>query len=230
MPDISAVIPYGNSMVIEYDDGTRVLCISTGNDRWLPIAGAASPFGDGDNGGDGTSADDDTDPEPDAPPAEEPDPVKPPVNGIDLYNPWKKYGISQSWEGHINTAGRGGIDMPIPYGTPIKSPADGTLHISGGSGEYAAGWVGSAGRRSILYLDKKFTRKKPRGSREAQGPMRAIVFQHQSKFGRAKHYNRGDILGYTGASANGADYGGDVHLHVHGLDAGGARTDLFKYF
>jgi len=204
----------GNQMVVDLDDDTQLIFVPTGNGRWLAASnydgGDDSEIGEGGGPGTGDDSDDDASPG-------------------DLYNPWKSVPISQSWESHIQTAGRGGIDYPLAYGTAIKAPAAGTLHTSGGSGEYAAGQVGSAGRRSILYLDKTFSRTKPKGSVEAAGPMRAIVFQHQSQFGAAKHYNRGEVLGYSGASANGSDYGGDVHLHVHGLDRGGSRLDFLKF-
>jgi hypothetical protein len=68
------------------------------------------------------------------------------------YNPWSGYRISNSWAGHMSYS-LGGEDYPLAYGTALKAPAAGTLRTSGGSGEFAAGWIGSAGRRSILMLD-----------------------------------------------------------------------------
>lgn len=219
----------GNNLLGVFEDGSTQMFAPSTSGLYLPRGGGGGTD-IGDDGGDGGSADDDTDPNPTAPPAEDPDPIPPPPTpGVDLYNPWKNVPITGSWLNHMSYSA-GGIDYPLAYGTAIKAPANGTLHISGGSGEYAAGQVGSAGRRSILYLDKRFPRKKARGPREAAGPMVAIVFQHQSKFGRAKHYNRGDIIGYSGASANGSDYGGDVHLHIHGLDRSGARVNFLNYF
>lgn len=225
MPSITTLAVAGNSIVATYDDDSRQLFAPTSGGFWVPSAGPVNTE-TGDNGGDGNSNDDDTDPSPTPPTPEDPDPIAP-SNGTDLYNPYRAIGISVGgdWDSHIARTGRGGTDYPYGGGTAIKAPAAGTLHISGGSGDYAAGNIGSAGLRSILYLDKTFKRKKKRGRNEGEGPLRAIVFQHQSKFGRAKHYNRGDIIGYTGNTGNGV-----YHLHVHGLDRGGARLDYVKFF
>lgn len=217
----------GSNLVAYRDNGTQRFFVPTPGGLFLPTANPDDNTDVGDDGGDGTSADDNTDPNPGSTDPGEPDPIT--SSGIDLYNPWKGIPFSGTWEDHMSYSA-GGIDLPLAYGTPLKAPANGTLHVSGGSGEYAAGQIGSAGRRSILYLDKSFPRKKPRGTRESNGPMVAIVFQHQSRFGKAKHYNRGDILGYSGASANGNDYGGEIHLHIHGLDRDGARVNFFNYF
>lgn len=133
------------------------------------------------------------------------------------FNPWSGYRMTGTWQDHMSYS-LGGEDYPLAYGTGLKAPASGTLRTSGGSGEKAAGWIGSAGRRSILDLDTPI------------GAMASIVFQHQSQFGtNGKHYNEGEILGLSGASANGKDYGGDTHLHVHGLTADGRRVPFTQY-
>jgi hypothetical protein len=133
------------------------------------------------------------------------------------FNPWSGYRMSGTWQDHMSYS-LGGEDYPLGYGTGLKAPASGTLRTSGGSGELAAGWIGSAGRRSILTLDQPL------------GEMAHIVFQHQAEFGtNGKHYNEGEILGKSGASANGKDYGGDTHLHVHGLTSGGRRVPFTQY-
>lgn len=146
------------------------------------------------------------------------------------YNPWAGYPVTGSWADH-GSYSAGGVDYPLGYGTTLVAPAAGTLRISGGSGEFAAGWVGSAGRRSILELDAPIGRLDPAESYppEAAGPMVAVVVQHQSEFGTAGPVVEGAPMGTSGASANGADYGGDVHLHVHGLDAAGNRLDFTKF-
>ncbi|MBC7594535.1 MAG: hypothetical protein H7288_11455 [Kineosporiaceae bacterium] len=144
-----------------------------------------------------------------------------------MHNPFSGYRVTGTWLDHVGVptypaAGStgyslGGIDYPLPFGTVLTAPAAGTVHISGGSGEFAAGQVGSAGRRTILYLDT---------------PIRdlvAIVFQHQSKFGDPKHVNESDDLGWSGSSANGSNTGGEVHLHIHGLTASGERVDFRDY-
>lgn len=144
-----------------------------------------------------------------------------------MHNPFKGWKVTGNWLDHVGTPAypakgstgysAGGTDYPLPYGTALPAPASGTLRISGGTGEFAAGQIGSAGRRSILILDE---------------PIRdlvAIVFQHQAKFGDAKHYDEGATLGQSGASANGKDFGGDIHLHIHGLDKHGNRLDFTLY-
>lgn len=133
-----------------------------------------------------------------------------------MYNPFSGWRITGSWANHMSYS-LGGIDYPLPYNTPLRAPASGTLRTSGGRGEFAAGQVGSAGRRSILELDRPVLN------------LVAIVFQHQASFGAARHYDEGETLGLSGASANGNDWGGDVHLHTHGLLASGARVDWLGY-
>jgi hypothetical protein len=126
----------------------------------------------------------------------------------------------------------GGVDYPLAYGTGIKAPASGVLHSvqTGGTSDVDTGWVGSAGRRSILVLDTDYPRQHPAQTGEGTGDLRAIVFQHQSVLGtHNKHYAKGVVLGKSGASANHQDYGGDVHLHVHGLNAAGQRVNLLNF-
>lgn len=199
---------FGNSLLATDTDGSQTLLLATGRGVWIANTTAESGSGDPTTAGS--------------------DPVV--GTGATLYNPWANYAISGSWANHMSYS-LGGIDYPLPYGTNLKAPAAGTLHTSGGSGEYRAGWVGSAGRRSILILDADFARVNPTlEQNEGTGPMHAIVFQHQSEFGTdGQHYAIGDVLGKSGASANGDDYGGDVHLHVHGLTAGGQRVDLLNF-
>lgn len=134
-----------------------------------------------------------------------------------MHNPFARWPITNDWQGHMSYS-LGGEDYPTPYGYAFEAPASGILRSSGGSGEFAAGWIGSAGRRSILSLDTPI--------RDAV----AVVFQHQSAFGREGHYDEYDPnCGFTGASANGMDYGGDVHMHVHCLNAQGGRLPFTSY-
>jgi hypothetical protein len=69
--------------------------------------------------------------------------------------------------------------------------------------------------------------------RESGDPMVALAFQHQSAFGvHGYHYVENDALnplGWSGASANGQDWGGEVHLHWHGLTAAGQRVNPLAY-
>lgn len=59
--------------------------------------------------------------------------------------------------------------------------------------------------------------------------MVAVVLQHQSRFGDSGWHAEGDDIGWSGASANGSDWGGDVHLHWHGLDANGNRLRIESF-
>lgn len=143
------------------------------------------------------------------------------------HNPFADWRISGTWTDHVGTpAGTGysagGEDHPLPFGTFLPAPAAGTLHTEGRPGngfEFICGWVGSAGRRSILMLDT---------------PIRdvvAVVYQHQSAFGtHKKHYAEGVAVGRSGASANGDEWGGDAHLHTHCLTAAGQRRKFTNYF
>lgn len=144
-----------------------------------------------------------------------------------MYNPFSEFGISGTWLDHVGVPvypakgstgySAGGLDAPCGYGTELYAPAAGTLRTSGGSGEFEAGWVGSAGRRSVFDLD------------DPVSDLVAIVLQHQSKFGTEKHYEQRELFGWSGASANGKDRGGDIHLHHHGLTASGRRVDWTRY-
>ena len=59
--------------------------------------------------------------------------------------------------------------------------------------------------------------------------MVGIVFQHAASYNTEGHYSAGEIIGKSGASANGSDYGGDVHLHIHGVNSAGQRVDFTKF-
>jgi hypothetical protein len=137
------------------------------------------------------------------------------------YNPFGT-GLSNggTWPDHLaRTNGlRGGEDWPLAYGTTLPAAASGTLRTMGGFGEFAAGWAGSAGRRAVLMLDTPV------------GDVVAVVYQHLSALNPSAHYEEGESVGLSGASANGSDYGGDIHLHVHCLTASGARRQFTAYF
>lgn len=151
------------------------------------------------------------------------------------YNPFIEFDVTGDWASHASYSA-GGTDYPTPYGWEIHAPAAGVLHTSGKCGggfEFQCGMVGSAGRRSILMLDTPLQRQESAQSSppEGDGDMVAIVFQHQSQFGEdGKHYDEGEAgLGWTGASANGNDHGGDTHIHIHGLTAGGNRVRVESF-
>jgi hypothetical protein len=137
--------------------------------------------------------------------------------------PYNPYGLAFSqpagnYQAHLDRTGRGGEDYPLGIGSSLPAPAAGVLQTSGGSGEFACGWQGSAGLRSILRLNT------------AIGDVVAVVFQHQSSMGAAKAYAEGESVGRSGASANGSLTGGAAHLHIHCLTASGERRQFTRYF
>jgi hypothetical protein len=138
--------------------------------------------------------------------------------------PHNPYGTELSNGGtyvdHLNRTNglRGGEDWPLSVGTTLPAPAAGRLVVSGGSGEFAAGWQGSAGIRVILMLDTPIN------------DVIAVVFQHLSAPGSAGDYAEGQSVGLSGRSANGSLTGGQQHLHLHCLTASGARRQFTRYF
>ena len=196
-----AIREMGSQLAILMDDGSKMLAYPTTGGLWR-VRGAGEII----------------DP-----------PVDPPAGGA-LYNPWASYGVTGTWEDHASYS-QGGLDYPLGFGTTLLAPATGTLE--------AGTWTDAAGRRQVLRLNSSFARKLPKSgthmngaSYEAEGPMVAIVFQHMSEFGNTGAKAQGESMGKSGASASpsAGEYGGDVHLHVHGLDANGARLDIWKFF
>lgn len=195
----------GDSLLVTMSDGVKFVGYPTGGNLWL-VRG---------NGGTG--------------------PVDPPDPTTGITNPWDvgRGDPPDGWESHASYSA-GGYDWSgagFELGAPIIAPAAGTLHTSGGSGEYAVGNVGSAGLRSILYLDVPVNRTVAKSgtlmngsTREADGPMAAIVLQHQNSLAPEGHYNKGDTIGYVGRTGNDV-----LHLHVHGLDSAGQRVDFIKF-
>lgn len=155
-----------------------------------------------------------------------------PGNGAlaNIYGPGRGEELD-GWPSHQSYSA-GGYDWSfMAYGDPIPAPAAGTLRTSGGSGENAAGNIGSAGLRSIFTLDSPVARVYPAsplvmngGGTEAEGPMISLVIQHQSKFAPEGHYNPFDNIGFVGDSGNGVK-----HVHLHGLDPNGRRVDFVKF-
>lgn len=207
MAKIQNVEYFGNQLMVRFDDDTAVYLLPTSGSLWLPATPTTTPV------------------DPPVEPPVDPPVDPPPGTGTgDIYDPWGGQTPSGSWLDHASYSA-GGLDFP-DYLEPIHAPAAGTLRVSGGSGEYLAGNVGSAGVRSVLMLDASFPRIRPGESRppEAAGNMVAIVFQHQSEQRPAVHYNKGDIIGVSGNTGNGV-----YHSHVHGLTASGGRVDYRKF-
>jgi hypothetical protein len=144
-----------------------------------------------------------------------------------MYNPWSGYRVTGTWEDHASYS-EGGTDWPLPYGTALRAPASGRL--------VSNGWVGTAGRRATFYFDAPVRRVRPRSTTRMLGgyvehdcDMVAFVFQHAKGYLGDAHFDQGALVGYSGASASGQDYGGDVHLHGHGQCIHGARVDFMKF-
>ena len=142
-----------------------------------------------------------------------------------MQNPWGR--VTGTWEDHASYS-EGGTDYPLGYGTALRAPASGNLVNNG--------WVGSAGRRATFYFDQAVKRVVPPSRTRMLGgyvehncDMTALVFQHAKGYLGNAHFAAGALIGYSGASANGVDYGGDVHLHIHGQCIHGARVDFMKF-
>ena len=145
--------------------------------------------------------------------------------GDTMQNPWGR--VTGTWEDHASYS-EGGTDWPLAYGTALRAPASGWLVNNG--------WVGTAGRRGTLTFDQPVKRILPPSQTRMLGgyvehncDMVALVFQHAKGYLGNGHYDSGALIGYSGASASGLEYGGDVHLHAHGLCAHGARVDFMKF-
>jgi hypothetical protein len=139
--------------------------------------------------------------------------------------PSNPYGTALStggtWADHLaRTNGkRGGEDWPLGYGSTLPAPASGTLRPEdSGAGEFKSGWDGSAGIRAVYVLD------------ELVGDVYALAFQHLSVLGAARHYDEGESIGLSGASAYGDLHGGQTHLHLHALTITGQRRQFTAYF
>lgn len=142
-----------------------------------------------------------------------------------INNPFGR--VTGTWEAHSSYS-LGGTDHPTPYGTLVLSPAPGRLVYDG--------WVGTAGRRATFYLDTPIERVAPPSTRrmlggyvEAEGPLVAFVYQHLSDAAPGRYDRAGIGMLRSGASADGREFGGDIHMHWHGLDARGNRVDVMKF-
>lgn len=195
---------YGNQILVIMDDNTRLLAYPTQGGLWVvkPGSGTNPP-----DPGDGS-----------------------------IYNPWAGQITYQNWEQHVSSAGRGGQDWDPGDDAPVNAPAAGMLYTNGqvpgtSGNEYMASnnTAGGAGRRSIIWLDSPRTRVQAAGSSEAAGPMTAIVFQHLKSQRNGGPITRAEQLGVQGGSGNGSETGYPSHIHVHGLDAAGARVDFIKF-
>lgn len=109
-----------------------------------------------------------------------------------------------SWQHHIDRAGRGGVDLVAPVGTPVYAPTPGTF--------YQLPENGGAGNSGRLLHDANAGW--------------SDVFSHLSSYVVASgtHVDQGALLAYSG------DTGGVTpHLHRHLEDAWGRRHNPWDY-
>lgn len=130
-----------------------------------------------------------------------------------LTNQFAALRITGTWAEHLGRGSAGGIDYPVGYGTAIAAPAAGRITNRR--------WWGSAGHIVTLSLDEPVA--------TPAGAIRAVQFFHLSAHVAEGHVERGQTIGYSGASANGELYGGDIHVHTNGLTAVGTRIDWIPY-
>ena len=186
------LMQYGEQFVITYDNGDIQTAYQTGLGYWVlnnQDAGITVPVDPPDN--------------PPVPPVDNSgktvkDLILP---GHHITNPGGT--IASGWTWHINRTGRGGDDINYNF-EEFKAPADGTVtHFD----------VAGVGMVVKLVLDKPAIRKNPKqaAGNDAEGPMKAIWFEHCSG-NRDGHAKRGDVIGRSGDG-----YGAYApHLHVHG--------------
>lgn len=116
----------------------------------------------------------------------------------------KNYGITSTFQDHINSGGVraqfAGVDYGTPKGTPIYAPEAGNARMR--KDQYGALYV---------YLDNP--------------GVRGWYFVHLSKFnGGNRRVNAGELIGWSGNSG----YSTGPHLHV-GLHTGGRFVDPVPY-
>jgi len=132
-----------------------------------------------------------------------------------IYNNFS-YGVIQadngdpyvSWANHEARGSDGGVDLAYPYGQSVRANADGNV-------ERNSSTAGSGGRSVSLTL--------PDG--------RKIEYLHLSGFkaSAGEDVKAGDVIAYSGGSADGSENGVGAHLHVH-MMINGQRKNIFDYF
>jgi peptidoglycan hydrolase-like protein with peptidoglycan-binding domain/GH25 family lysozyme M1 (1,4-beta-N-acetylmuramidase) len=113
-----------------------------------------------------------------------------------------------SWRNHLARGSAGGVDLVAAVGTPIYAPADGTVSYME--------WNGTGGHTLTLHQEG--------GWRDQ--------FMHLSRAAvTSGSVRQGQLLGWTGATANGSKTGVVPHLHWHRIDPAGApRRNPWDYF
>ena len=129
-----------------------------------------------------------------------------------LRQPGNTTNISDNYATHLNRGSLGGDDLTDPYGTPVHAQLDNaTVTIVDNSPD------GSGGRYSRV--------TGPDGD--------SVESLHQAGItaGRGQRVNADTVIGMSGASAYGSNYGtGGPHIHNHGVRANGVRFNLEPYY
>jgi peptidoglycan hydrolase-like protein with peptidoglycan-binding domain len=102
--------------------------------------------------------------------------------------------ISDNYRAHLNRRSvNPGVDYAVGKGTAILSPASGTVKVADGNPG------GAGGRVVVVYFDNGWSGD----------------FLHLSRLAvsNGTRVSQGQVIGYTGGSANGSDSGVGPHLH-----------------
>ena len=124
-------------------------------------------------------------------------------------NPTTTTRISDGWDAHRARASLGGIDHPVPIGTPVYAVAAGTVVVadtspSGSGGRYISIYQGNGLRTEYLHLSKLNVQ-------------------------RGQQVTQGQTIALSGASAYGSETGTDgAHLHWHAV-LNGVRVNPLNY-
>lgn len=106
MAKIKYIQPYGNQLMVKFDDATSVLALPTNNGIWIVSTTAAPP-----------------------PPPPPPPVITPPTNGqYAVIFPCSVHSVSDSFQDHINRGSvNPGTDYTAPYGTEVIACAAGVV-------------------------------------------------------------------------------------------------------
>lgn len=119
---------------------------------------------------------------------------------VDDRDPWV------SWANHVARGSAGGVDVVAPVGTPIYAPADCVVANTA--------WNGTGGHTITMSFSD--------GWRDQM--------MHLSRFVAPGFKRKGELVGYSGATASGKTYGVAPHVHWHRIDPSGVRRNPWDYF
>jgi hypothetical protein len=129
-----------------------------------------------------------------------------------LRHPGATTRISDNWADHRARGSLGGTDFVDSYGTPVHAALDAAyVSIVDNSPD------GSGGRVCRVT--------------GPDGDSVERLHHHAVTAYRGQRVNAEDVVGISGASAYGSNYGtGGPHIHEHGISAGGVRFNLEPYY